>query len=195
MKVLSTLTLMFLLCLASFAFGKSKPLADNQLDQISAGSAVATNNSSASDDTEASVDLKGSSLSNATSSNIVNASDSTVGNASNVWSGKSLNNVDKLSQANFVSQKAVPCACTQADFENDHVSTNANAIAVNNAEADNTASFSVSLSGSAESDASALNIVNAAGSVVGSGINAASATNMNNLGSLTQLNVITQLGH
>jgi len=40
-----------------------------------------------------------------------------------------------------------------------------------------------------------LNIVNAAGSVVAGGINAASANNMNNLGTLTQLNVISQMGH
>ena len=201
-KCLSTLTLALLLCLASVAYGKSKPLADNQLDQISAGSAVATGESTASDTTSATVDLEGSSLSGASGVNIVNAADSTVANGANVWSGDKLNNANKVKQSNNITQKGAPCSCSPAtvdSIENEDEESlddvSANAIATDDSTATNKSTYSVTLGGSAESNAKGLNIVNAAGSIVAGGVNVASSSNMNNLSSLTQVNNITQSAH
>jgi hypothetical protein len=195
MKVLSTLTLMMLLGVACLAYGKSKPLADNQMDQISAGSAVAANNNSLATDTSASaVVLTDGAQSGSSAVNIVNSSNSTVANAGNAWAGNTLMDAGAVAQANAISQQAVP-AHNSGEFDNATITAFGDAIAANNSEADNTSTNSVSLSGSAQSTVTANNVVNAAGSVVANALNVASSNNMTTLGMLTQSNVVSQLGH
>ena len=218
MKQLSTFVVVFVFCcVAALASSKSKPLADSQMDQISAGSAIATGESTATDTNTAKVELEGSALKGAASLNIVNAADSTVGNGVNVWSGDMQAEVlhvdgpdgkkedprETVKQVNIIVQKGIPCTCSpgevrdERDERNEESETLAagNAIALDGSHATNKSEFSVELSGSAEADAKALNIVNAAGSIVGNGVNLASSNNALNLGSLTQLNVIVQLAH
>jgi hypothetical protein len=218
MKQLSTLVLACVFCVSALASSKSKPLADNQLDQISAGSAIATGESTATDTNTAKVELGGSSLNGASSLNIVNAADSTVGNGVNVWSGnieakdmqiyspdskKKDEDRERVKQTNVIVQKGIPCTCSPGEVRNeneeDHEQSETwaegNAIALDGSKATNKSEFSVELSGSAEANAKALNIVNAAGSIVGNGVNVASSNNAQNLGSLTQLNVIVQSAH
>ncbi len=217
MKQLSTFVVVLVFCcVAALASSKSKPLADSQMDQISAGSAIATGESTATDTNTAKVELEGSALHGASSLNIVNAADSTVGNGVNVWSGdtqaddhgnaptgnsfeKKGREGEEVKQTNIVVQKGIPCACKAGEARNENEDSESwaegNAIAFGESHATNKSEFSVELSGSAESDAKALNIVNAAGSIVGNGVNIASSNNSQNLGSLTQLNVIVQLAH
>jgi hypothetical protein len=62
---------------------RGKPLADKQMDQISAGSAIADGASTASSTRSFTADLSGSALSGASSLNVVNAANSTVANGVN----------------------------------------------------------------------------------------------------------------
>ena len=88
MKKLSGIFVCSLLIgISALAYGKSKPLADKQMDQISAGSAIADGESTASSSRSFSVNLDGSALSGASAINIVNAANSTVANGVNTWSG------------------------------------------------------------------------------------------------------------
>lgn len=210
-----------LICVSALAYGRSKPLADKQLDQISAGSAIANGESTATDSRSFEVDLSGSSLNGASAINIVNAADSTVANGVNVWSGdqggqqdqsavtntssegkKSTANATVL-QANTIGQNGVPCDCgtsgtvIAATATNDEIETDeatGNAIALDGSTATNKVDESVELSGSAEANAHAINIVNAAGSMVANGVNVASSMNLSSV-TLTQTNVITQSAH
>ena len=201
-KVLAILAFTLLIGISALAYGKSKPLADQQLDRISAGSAIANGESTATDSRSFDVDLDGSSLNGASAVNIVNAADSTVGNGVNVWSGDHLNNATVV-QTNAITQTGVPCDCgtpaavvatTATPNEHEADVATANAIALDGSTATNKIEESVELSGSSEANAKAVNIVNAAGSLVGNGVNVASSTNMNNL-TLTQVNVIVQTAH
>lgn len=200
-KLSNILVLVLVVGVSALAYGKSKPLADKQLDRISAGSAIADGESTATDSHDFDVALSGSSLSGASAVNIVNAADSTVANGVNTWSGNNLNNAS-VAQINSISQTGVPCDCspgevaaataTAAETESD--AATGNAIALDDSTATSSTHESVSLSDSAESNASAINIVNAAGSLVANGVNVASSTNLNNL-TLCQMNTITQSAH
>jgi hypothetical protein len=221
MKVLSRIFVCSLVVgISALAYGKSKPLADKQMDQISAGSAVADGESTASSSRSFSVNLDGSALSGASAINIVNAANSTVANGVNTWSGGTQDNsggdtskpsndsnggrsAAAVMQLNAITQTGVPCDCgtpgatvsataTRDEIEAD-VAT-ANAIALDGSTASDSMSESVNLSGSAESNAHAINIVNAAGSLVANGVNVASSGNTTAL-SLTQANVIVQNAH
>jgi len=203
MKKLSGIFVCSLLVgISALAYGKSKPLADKQMDQISAGSAIADGESNASSSRSFSVALDGSALSGASSLNIVNAANSTVANGVNTWNGDTLHDAT-AAQANIITQTGVPCDCgtpgatvsataTRDEIEAD-LST-ANAIALDGSTASDSMSESVNLSGSAESNAHAINIVNAVGSLVANGVNVASSTNMNDA-ALAQVNVIVQNAH
>src|ERR1051326_1806596 len=57
-----SLVFTLLICVSALAYGKSKPLADKQMDQISAGSAIADGESTATDSRNFEVELSGSSL-------------------------------------------------------------------------------------------------------------------------------------
>jgi hypothetical protein len=206
----SKLTLVLLMFVSALAYSQSKPLADKQLDRISAGSAVADGESTASDSRTFSLVLSGSALSGASSVNIVNAVNSTIADGSNVWSGDHMNDAIGVTQANFITQRFIPCDCTLASLPGAAVSATAhggpvpeieadlavgNAIAFDGSVAKFSFTESLVLDGSAEANAKALNIVNAVGSIVGNGINMASSTNMHNLVLLTQANFISQVGH
>lgn len=201
-KLLAILAVTSLIGIAALAYGKSKPLADQQMDRISAGSAIADGESTATNSRSFDVDLDGSALNGATAVNIVNAADSTVANGVNIWSGDHLNNAT-VTQTNDITQTGVPCDCgtpgdvvaataTGSEVEAD-VAT-ANAIALDGSTATDKIEESVDLSGSSEANAKAVNIVNAAGSLVANGVNVASSTNLNNV-TLTQTNVIVQTAH
>jgi uncharacterized protein YsxB (DUF464 family) len=202
MKKLShTLVLVLLVGAAALAYGKSKPLADKQLDRISAGSAIADGESTATDSRDFQVELSGSSLSGASGVNIVNAANSTVANGVNTWSGDHLANVT-FAQTNMITQRDIPCDCepgevaaltfTKEEFEADMAI--GNAIALDGSTATSKTEESIELDGSAESNAKAVNIVNAAGSLVANGVNVAATSTAGNV-TFAQTNVITQSGH
>jgi len=191
-----------LIGISALAYGKSKPLGDKQMDQISAGSAIADGESNASSSRSFSVSLDGSALSGASSLNIVNAANSTVANGVNTLNADKLHDA-AAAQVNIVAQTGVPCDCgtpgaviaataTRDEIEAD--AATANSILLDGSTASDSMSESVNLDGSAESNAHAINIVNAAGSLVANGVNVASATNMNDL-RLAQVNVIVQNAH
>lgn len=201
-KLSATLVFTLIIGVAALAYGKSKPLADQQMDRISAGSAVADGESTATDSRSFDVTVGGSSLSGASAVDIVNSADSTVANGVNTWAGKNMNN-GTVTQTNTITQTGVPCDCgtpgtdvavTQTKDETETDSVSANAIALDGSTATDKTEESVNLSGSAEANANAVNIVNAAGSIVGNGVNVASSTNMNNV-TLLQANVISQSAH
>lgn len=207
MKKLSpTFVLMLLVGVCALSYGKSKPMADKQMDRISAGSAIADGESTATNTNSSAVVLAGSAQSGASSINIVDAANSTVANGANTWSGDSLHDAD-VEQANAMRQTGVPCDCsgpgsvraatrstTSAEVELEIDVATADAIALDGSTATNASLETVSLSGSAQANAKALNIVNAVGSIVGNGVNVASSTNLNNI-SLTQTNIIVQSAH
>jgi hypothetical protein len=192
-----------LIGISALAYGKSKPLADKQMDQISAGSAIADGESNASSSRSFTVTLDGSALSGASAINIVNAANSTVADGVNTWNGDTMHDA-AVAQSNTITQTGVPCDCgapagtvvaaTETAAETEADVATANAIALDGSTATDTVAESVTLSGSAESDAHAINIVNAAGSLVANGVNVASSTNMNNA-ALAQTNVIVQNAH
>jgi hypothetical protein len=200
-KLSSILVLVLIVGVSALAYGKSKPLADKQLDRISAGSAIANGESTATDSHAFTVALSGSSLSGASAVNIVNAADSTIANGVNVWAGDTLNNAT-VTQVNAITQTGVPCDCTPGEVVAATATANeveadvaaANAIALDGSTATSSTEESVELSDSAESNAKAINIVNAAGSLVANGVNIARSTNLNNL-TLTQVNAIAQSAH
>ena len=218
MKRLSaTLVFTLIIGIAALAYGKGKPLADQQMDRISAGSAIADGESNASDSREFEVELSGSALNGASAVNIVNAANSTVANGVNVWSAASHDDSSKMDtsskegnggtaivlQTNTITQTGVPCDCgtpgaavattaTKDEVETDIAS--ANAIALDGSTASNKVEESIELSGSAEANAKAVNIVNAAGSLVANGVNVASSDHLG-LVTLNQVNVITQSAH
>src|SRR6476646_2025053 len=153
------------ICISALAYGKSKPLADKQMDQISAGSAIADGESNASSSRSFSVALDGSALNGASSINIVNAANSTVAHGGNTWNGDTLHDAT-VAQANAITQTGVPCDCgtpgavvaaTATSDEIEADAATANAIALDGSTATDTMSESVSLSGSAESNAHAIN--------------------------------------
>jgi hypothetical protein len=210
-----------LISISALAYGKSKPLGDKQMDQISAGSAIADGESNASSSRSFSVNLDGSALNGASAINIVNAANSTVADGVNTWSGGTQDNSGNdmsskpgndsnggrsaaaVLQLNAIAQRGVPCDCgtpgavvaaTASRDEIEADAATANAIALDGSTATDTMSESVNLSGSAESDAHAINIVNAAGSLVANGVNVASSANINDL-RLAQVNVIVQNAH
>lgn len=222
MKVLSRIFVCSLVIgISALAYGKSKPLADKQMDQISAGSAIADGESTASSSRSFSVNLDGSALSGASAINIVNAANSTVANGVNTWSGGTQDNsghdmssipgnesdggrsAAAVMQLNAITQTGVPCDCgtpgavvaaTETEAETEADVASANAIALDGSTASDSMSESVNLSGSAESNAHAINIVNAVGSLVANGVNVASSGNTTAL-TLTQANVIVQNAH
>lgn len=223
-KFSATLVFTLLICVSALAYGKSKPLADKQMDQISAGSAIANGESTATDSRNFEVDLGGSALNGASAINIVNAVNSTVANGVNVWTGDQTNQGDQkdhapvtssqdgnnrnssasVLQTNTLTQDGVPCDCGTAGKVAAATATRGgeieidlatgNAIALDGSTATNKVDESVELSGSAEANAHAINIVNAVGSIVGNGVNVASSMNLSST-SLNQVNVITQSAH
>jgi hypothetical protein len=200
-KLSHSLVLVLLVGVAALAYGKSKPLADKQLDRISAGSAIADGESTATDSRDFQVELGGSALSGASGVNIVNAADSTVANAVNTWSGDHLADVE-FEQTNTITQKEVPCDCdpgavaaitaTKGEFEADLAI--GNAVALDGSMARSKTEESVELDGSAESNAKAINIVNAVGSLVANAVNVANTSTAGSV-SFSQTNVITQMAH
>lgn len=206
-----------LLIVSGLAYGKGKPLADKQLDKISAGSAIADGESTATDSRNFSLDLDDSALKDASAVNIVNAVDSTVANATNIWSADHLNDVGReeerevtwrkadVKQFNFIFQKGVPCDCKPGAIEADTLNERAgeeeedaafgNAIALDGSRAESKTDMDLELSGAAEENAHAVNIVNAVGSVVANATNIASTMNLHNLSSLSQTNIVVQIGH
>lgn len=220
MKRLSaTLVFTLIIGVAALAYGKGKPLADQQMDRISAGSAIADGESNASDTREFEVELSGSALNGASAVNIVNAANSTVANGVNVWSAGSHDDSSVMDtspkqeegnggtaivlQTNTITQTGVPCDCgspgevtatTVTKDETEVDTASGNAIALDGSTASNKVEESIGLSGSAEANAKAVNIVNAAGSLVANGVNVASSDHLSSL-ILTQVNVITQSAH
>lgn len=210
-----------LLLVSGLAYGKSKPLADKQLDKISAGSAIADGESTATDSRDFSLDLDDNALKGATALNIVNAVDSTVANATNIWSADHINDAGQeqrreeelwredsknrgVTQLNVIVQDGVPCDCKpgrveafseQGEFEEEFDEAFGNAIALDGSTAHNSTKMELELSGNAEENAKALNIVNAVGSVVADATNIASTHNMHDLSSLSQKNIVIQSGH
>jgi hypothetical protein len=204
-----------LLVVCGLAYGKGKPLADKQLDKISAGSAIADGESTATDSRDFSLDLDDNALKDASAVNIVNAVDSSVANATNIWSADHLNDVGSaaedeereeglgVTQTNVIAQKGVPCDCKPgavwaATSNEDEEETDwafGNAIALDGSHATNTTKMDLELSGNAEENAHGVNIVNAVGSLVADATNIASTINIHNLSSLTQVNVIVQQAH
>jgi hypothetical protein len=203
-----------LLLVSGLAYAKGKPLADKQLDKISAGSAIADGESTATDSRNFSLDLDDSALKDASAVNIVNAVDSTVANATNIWSADHLFDVGReedsreerkadVKQFNFIFQKGVPCDCragatiskTESRDEEEFDASIGNAIALDGSKAESKTDMDLELSGAAEENAHAVNIVNAVGSVVANATNIASTTNLHNLSSLSQTNIVVQFGH
>jgi hypothetical protein len=201
-KVSAALVFTLIIGVAALAYGKSKPLADQQMDRISAGTAVANGESTATDSHSYEVELSDNALNHASGVNIVNAADSTVANGVNAWHGDKLHDAT-VRQSNDIMQKGVPCDCGTPAAVNDRTATRleteadlarADSIALDGSTAHNSVDESVELSDSAEANAKAVNIVNAAGSLVANGVNVASSTNLNNL-TLSQSNMITQSAH
>lgn len=201
-KLSSILVVVLFVGVSTLAYGQSKRLADKQLDQISAGSAIADGESSASDSRDFQVELSGSALNGASGVNIVSAADSTVADGVNTWSGDHLFNA-VVAQANAIAQKGIPndgssdgavVAATTTPTETEADVAAGTAIALDDSTATSKTEMSVELSGSAQANAKAVNIVNAAGSLVANGVNIASSTNLNNL-TLAQANAITQTAH
>jgi hypothetical protein len=203
MKKLSSIFVCTLLIgISAMAYGKSKPLADKQMDQISAGSAIGDGGSTASSSRTFTVALDGSALSGASSLNIVNAANSTVANGVNTWSGDRMDDANAL-QFNFIAQTGVPAglgprgavlSMTETANAAEEDAAIGNAIALDGSTATDTISETVTLAGSAESNAKALNIVNAVGSLVANGVNTASSTNLSDV-NLAQVNIIVQSAH
>jgi hypothetical protein len=201
-KVSATLVFTLIIGVSALAYGKGKPLADQQMDRISAGSAVANGESTASDSRSYEVELSDNALNWASGVNIVNAADSTVGDGVNAFHADKLHDA-AVAQSNSITQKGVPCDCgtpgadlaeTKTLFEAEADRAIGDAIALDGSRASSSTDESVELSDSAEAHAKAANIVNAVGSLVANGVNAASATNLNNI-ALAQSNVITQSAH
>lgn len=195
------LVLVLLVGVAGLAYGKSKPLADKQLDHITAGSAIADGESTASDSRDFQVELSGSALSGASGVNIVNAANSTVANGVNTWAGDHLANV-VFAQENVIAQNKIPCDCspgsvaaattTATEAETD--AAVGNSIALDGSTARSDTQESVELEGSSLAGAKAVNIVNAAGSLVANGVNIASTSTAGNV-TFAQVNTIAQTGH
>jgi hypothetical protein len=201
-KVPATLVFTLIIGVSALAYGKSKPLADQQMARISAGTAVADGESTATDSHSYEVELSGSSLNGASGVNIVSAADSTVANGVNAWHADKLHDA-AVAQTNNITQRGVPCDCgtpgavmsrTTTGYETETDAAAADAIALDGSRASNRVEESVELSGSSEANAKAVNIVNAAGSLVANGVNVASSTNLNTI-ALAQSNVITQSAH
>lgn len=172
-RLLSPLVFPLLLCLTLVVHGKSNPLPSHKLDQISAGSAVAPGEPSASNITSASVEVGGSSsFSGVSGANIANAADGMDGNGANVWSANKLAHPNNVKQLNLIAQEGAPCSWSPAKVDSidgdeslDGVSTNA--IATDNSSTTNKSTYLVSLSGSTGVEwAKALDVVNAAGVIV-----------------------------
>jgi len=194
-----------LLLVSGLAYAKGKPLADKQLDKISAGSAIADGESTATDSRTFSLELEDNALRDASAVNIVNAVDSTVANGTNIWSGDhSAAIAAAVVQNNTISQRGVPCDCspgeveaaTETLFEEEEDLAVGNAIALDGSTAHNSTDMDLELSGNAEAGAHAVNIVNSVGSLVANGTNIAS-TMFSAAGAfaLTQVNTITQQAH
>jgi len=200
-KLSATLVFTLIIGVAALAYGKSKPLADQQMDRISAGTAIADGESSATDSHSYEVELSDHALDHATGVNIVNAADSDVADEVNAWRGDKLHDA-AVAQSNSTSQRGVPCDCgpgevlsrTTSEYETESDEAIGSAIALDGSKASDRTDESVELSGSAEASARAVNIVNAAGSLVANEVNVASSTNLNNL-ALAQSNTITQSAH
>ena len=198
-----------LLVVCGLAYGKGKPLADKQLDKISAGSAIADGESTATDSRDFSLDLDDNALKDASAVNIVNAVNSTVGNGTNVWNGDHTTAITSVVvQENVITQKGIPCDCSDDGAiaavttqggpipETEVDAATGTAIALDGSSAHSSTELELELSGNAEMDAHAVNIVNAVGSLVGNGTNIASSMNLTaGTTTLTQVNAITQSGH
>lgn len=195
-----------LLVVCGLAYGKGKPLPDKQLDKISAGSAIADGESTATDSRDFSLDLDDNALKDASAVNIVNSVDSLVANGTNIWSGDHSVAVKALVvQVNAIKQKGIPCDCstpgrvwaeTETRFEEEEDWATANAIALDGSKAENSTKFELELSGNSEENAHAVNIVNAVGSQVANGTNIASSMNSAAVTfTLIQVNAISQTAH
>ena len=200
-KVSAALVFTLIIGVAALAYGKSKPLADQQMDRISAGTAIADGESTASDSHSFEVELSDHALDHATGVNIVNAADSAVADGVNAVREDKLHDA-LVRQDNSITERGVPCDCgpgevlarTASVFETETDEAIGSAIALDGSRASDRTDESVELSGSAEAAARAVNIVNAAGSLVGNGVNVASSTNLNNA-TIGQQNMITQSAH
>ncbi len=205
-RLLISATLLLLACGTALASGKGQPLADNQLDEISAGSAIAIgHNSTAQNTTTATVKLGDNALKGATAVNMVNAADSTVANGVNVAFGSA--GAGEVKQLNILLQKGIPDG-GPAEFEVETAPVGidgkwdlaiikkfeaelaVDALAIAGGHATNNSDFSVSLDGSAEANAKAVNIVNAAGSLVANGVNVAAGGTLDGVSAGSTMNAL-----
>ncbi|WP_213803461.1 hypothetical protein [Granulicella sp. dw_53] len=207
-KVVCTLvTASVLVSGSAFAQDKTKhsaqPLRDTQMDNVTAGSAIAVDNASVTTTNAGSVNLSGSALASATGVNIVNSSDSLVGSGVNVYANdlttQASNGGAPVNQVNAVVQTqktdaAVVVAARLDDVLEATAAARATNIAAAGASVDTTNNYSVNLSGASEQDAKGINIVNAAGGTVANGVNIAASTNVNATPTLNQINFVAQSG-
>lgn len=191
---------------SAFAQDKSasgkQSLRDNQMDGVTAGSAVAIDNASVTSNDAGSVNLSGGALSGAAGVNIVSSSNSLVANGVNVYdnslANQDVSNGSTIGQKNTLSQSqgtnaSVQVAATDVDgallAEAQAAATN---IAAYGAKVTTSGNYSVDLSGTAEQKATAVNIVNSAGGIVANGVNVAHSSNVNAMPILNQVNNISQ---
>jgi len=195
-----------LLLVSGLAYAKGKPLADKQMDKISAGSAIADGESTATDSRDFSLELSDNALRDASAVNIVNSVDSLVANGTNIWTGDhSVAVTATVTQVNAIAQTGIPCDCstpgeveaaTLTEFEEEEDAALGNAIALDGSTAHNSTTMELELDGNAEAGAHAVNIVNAVGSQVANGTNIASSMSSAAVTfTLTQVNAIAQTGH
>ena len=195
---------------SAFAQDKSasgkQSLRDNQMDGVTAGSAIAIGDASATSSNTGSVNLSGGALSGATGVNIVTSSNSLVANGVNVYDNSLTNQVGGkgavVTQANGLTQTQGTNASAQLELEaadvNDNILAEAEAaaaatnIAAGDAKINSSSSYNVDLSGTAGENATGINIVNAAGGLVANGVNLTESSNVNAVPVLTQVNAIEQ---
>jgi len=199
-KVVYSLVTASLLVAGSAAFGQQtkQSLRDNQMDSVTAGSAIAFDRASVTSQDSGSVSLSGSALSDASGVNIVSESNSLVANGVNIadtdsQTGREPNG--KLIQVNDTQQTEADnakIALTIASPNGVAAKVMATNIAAGHAHVNTTNDYSVDLAGSAEEDANAVNIVNAAGGMVSNGVNIAHTSNVSVLPTLTQVNYTSQ---
>jgi hypothetical protein len=197
------------------AFGQSKntaasdkpskqSLLDNQMDGVTAGSALAVGDAAVTSNDAASVKLGGGALSGAAGINIVNSSNSLDANGVNVYdssiqgrqgsgAGSNVNQQNSISQTEGTNAKiAVEASDLQDEIFAAEAAAKATNIAADSAKATTNTNDSVDLTGNAEQAAKGLNIVNSAGGLVANGLNIAHSSNVGAVPTLTQTNDLTQ---
>jgi hypothetical protein len=177
-------------------------LRDSQMDNVTAGSAIAIDDANVTSNDSGVVSLSGGALSGASGVNIVTSSNSLVANGVNVYDS-SLANQDTgkastVNQVNVAKQTEATNSTSSLDATvvplglTADVNVAATNVASDSASIDVTTKYSVDLAGTAEQNAQALNIVNAAGGMVANGVNIAHSSNVNATPTLNQFNISSQ---